>query len=173
MEEDVHGVRLCGEDWRQEVPRRRWTYTSGVAAAPVHQGCPVPFYDFDIVALLAGDRVTGTRINLKVGELQPQHLPTLYLYGVSSLKVARITFGVVWRDEDTCVVIAVFRVELDKENIYDLDFKITHPRCHSRQQGRVMTWHARVRLQWSSQGHKQGGSKVHLGIRRSSSVHQK
>ena len=148
----------------------RWTYASGVAAAPLHQGCPVPVYNFDIVAW-AGGRVI--RINLKVGELQPQHLPTLYLYGVSSLKVARITFGVVWRDEDTCVVIAVFRVELDKENIYDLYFKITHPRCRSRQQGRVMTYHARVRLQWSSQGHKQGGSKVHLGIRRSSSVRQK
>ena len=171
MEGDVHGVRLCGEDWRHEVIGMSWSYTSGVATAPVHQGCPVPVYDFDIVAW-AGGRVRWI-INLKVGELQPQHLPTLCLYRICPLKVVRITLGVVWRDEDTCVVIAVFRVELDKENIYDLYFKITHPRCRSRQQGRVKTYHARVRLQWSSQGHKQGGSKVHLGIRRSSSVRQK
>ena len=170
MEEDVHGVRICGEDWRQEVPQMRWTYT-GVAAAPVHQGCPVPFYDFDIVAWAAG-HIIVTSIKLKAGELQPQHLPTLYLYPICPLKVVRITFGVVWRDEDTCGI-AVFQVELDKENIYVFYFKITHPRCHSRQQGRVMTWHARVRLQWSSQGHKQGGSKVHLGIGRSSSGRQK
>ena len=170
MEGDVHGVRLCGEDWRHEVIGMSWSYTSGVATAPVHQGCPVPVYDFDIVAW-AGGRVRWI-INLKVGELQPQHLPTLYLYGISPLKVVRITFGVVWRDEDTCGI-AVFQVELDKENIYVFYFKITHPRCRSRQQGRVKTYHARVRLQWSSQGHKQGGSKVHLGIRRSSSVRQK
>ena len=101
VEEDVHGVRLCGEDWRQEVPRRRWTYTSGVAAAPVHQGCPVPFYDFDIVAW-AGGCIMVTNIKLKAGELQPQHLPTLYLYPICPLKVVRITFGVVWRGDDTC-----------------------------------------------------------------------
>ena len=100
VEEDVHGVRLCDEDWRQEVPRTRWIII-GVAAAPVHQGCPVLFYDFDIVAW-AGGRVTRTRINYKTGELQPQRLPTLYLYPLCPLKVARITFGVVWRGDDTC-----------------------------------------------------------------------
>lgn len=101
VEEDVHGVRICGEDWRQEVPRMRWVYTTGVAAAPVHQGCPVPFYDFDIVAW-AGDRITVTRINLKEGKLQPQHLPTLYLYPICPLEVVRIITGVVWRGDDTC-----------------------------------------------------------------------
>ena len=101
VEEDVHGVRLCGEDWRQEVPGMRWTYTTGVAAAPVHQGCPVPFYDFDIVAW-AGGRVTETSMNSKVGKLQPQHLPTLYSYRICPLKVVRIMTGVVWRGDDTC-----------------------------------------------------------------------
>ena len=79
----------------------RWTYTTGVAAAPVHQGCPVPFYDFDIVAW-AGGRITVTRINFKVGKLQPQHLPTLYLYPICPLEVVRIILGVVWRGDDTC-----------------------------------------------------------------------
>ena len=169
MEEDVHGVRLCGEDWRHEVISMSWRHTSGVATAPVHQGCPVPVYDFDIVAW-AGGRVRWI-INLKVGELQPQHLPTLYLYGISPLKVVRITFGVVWREDNTCGK-AVFQVELHKENIFDSCLQITHPHCHNRLQGRVIT-SARVRLQWSSQGHKQGGSKVHLGIGRSSSIGQK
>ena len=100
VEEDVHGVRICGEDWRQEVPRMRWVYTSGVAAAPVHQGCPVPFYDFDIVAWAGGHIVTS--INLKAGKLQPQHLPTLYLYPICPLEVVRIITGVVWRGDDTC-----------------------------------------------------------------------
>ena len=101
VEEDVHGVRICGEDWRQEVPRMRWVYTSGVAAAPVHQGCPVPFYDFDIVAW-AGGCIMVTNIKLKTGELQPQHLPTLYLYPICPLMVVRITAGVVRRGDNTC-----------------------------------------------------------------------
>ena len=102
VEEDVHGVRLCGEDWRQEVPRRRWINRSGVAAAPVHQGCPVPFYDFDIVTWAGGRIATFTSIDLKAGELQPQHLPTLCLYRICPLKVVRITSGVVWREDNTC-----------------------------------------------------------------------
>ena len=101
MEEDVHGVRICDEDWRLEVPRMRWTYTTGVATAPVHQGCPVSFYDFDIVAWAAG-HIIVTSIKLKAGELQPQQLPTLYLYPICPLKVVRITLRVVWRGDNTC-----------------------------------------------------------------------
>ena len=79
--------------------RRCWV---GVAAAPVHQGCPVPFYDFDIVTWAGGSIATVTGINLKAGELQPQHLPTLYLYPICPLEVVRIITGVVWRGDDTC-----------------------------------------------------------------------
>lgn len=91
VEEDIHGVGLCGEDW--------WHL---VAAARVHQCFPVPFHDFDGVAL-AGDLIPGiTRINCKAGELQLQQLPALCLYPLCLLKSARIIPWVVWRADDTC-----------------------------------------------------------------------
>ena len=94
-----------------------WT-EGGEATSPVHQGCPVPFYDFDIVAW-AGGRVTVTRINFKAGELQPQHFLIRDLYRLCPLKVGRIIFGVVWRGDNTCGK-AVFQVELKKGNIFDI-----------------------------------------------------
>ena len=148
VEEDVHGVRLCGEDWRQEVPRRRWTY-SGVAAAPVHQGCPVPFYDFDIVTWAGGSIATVTGINLKAGELQPQHLPTLYLYRLCPLQVVRITFGMIWRGDNTCGKQS-FKLNSTKGTFF------TDPRCHSHLEGKMVTTAARARIQWSRRGDKQG-----------------
>ena len=114
VEEDVHDVRLCGEDWRQEVPRTRGRYIR-VAAAPVHQGCPVPFYDFDVVAWAVGTR---TKKNLKAGELQPQHLPILCLYRLHPLQVVRITFGVVWRGDHTCCKQS-FKLNSTKGNIFE------------------------------------------------------
>ena len=77
-----------------------------VAAALPHQVCPVPFFDFDIVAR-AGGRITT--MNFKVGELQPQHLPTLYLYRLCLLKVVRINTGMVWRGDNTC---SIYRYEV-------------------------------------------------------------
>ena len=92
VEEDIHGVGLCGEDW--------WKVTG--AAAPVHQGCPVPIHDFDVVAL-AGDRIPRrTSINPKVGELQLKNLPALCLYPLCLLNVARITPRIFWRADNTC-----------------------------------------------------------------------
>ena len=102
VEEDVHGVAVWGEDGRQEVIWMR-RFQIRVATAPVHQGCPIPFYDFDKVAWTGG-RITVTRINCKASELQPQHLPTLYFYPLRFLEVVRITLRVVWRGDNTCEV---------------------------------------------------------------------
>ena len=79
----------------------RWVYTSGVAAAPVHQGCPVPFQDSDMVAWAVG-HIIVTGNNSKAGELQSQHLPTRYLYRLCLLVVVRISLGVVCRGDNTC-----------------------------------------------------------------------
>ena len=92
VEEDIHGVGLCGEDGWQVV-----------AAARVHQCSPVPFHDFDGVAS-AGDHIPRrTSINCKAGELQFQQLPALCLYPLCLLKSAGITPPwVVWRADNTC-----------------------------------------------------------------------
>ena len=47
VEEDLHSVAPGRYDWRQEVRGPRWIR---VAAAVVHQGCPVPIRDLDKVA---------------------------------------------------------------------------------------------------------------------------
>ena len=73
VEEDLHSVAPGSYDWRQEVGVRRWIST-GVAAAVVHQGCPVPIGDLDIV-----EPTGGSIFHIKVGELQPQYLPGLHL----------------------------------------------------------------------------------------------
>ena len=70
VEEYFHCIGYRCDSWWLEVQGRRWV-PGGVAAAVVHQGCPVPIGDLDIVA-------TGPH-NSKVGELQPQYLPSLYL----------------------------------------------------------------------------------------------
>ena len=90
VEEDLHSVAPGRYDWRQEVSRKRWIR---VAAAVVHQGCPVPIGDLDIVAWAGGDI---TSPNFKVGELQPQYLPTLHFYYLCFVVVVRIVARVVW-----------------------------------------------------------------------------
>ena len=75
VEEYFHCIGTRCDSWWLEVQGRRWV-PGGVAAAVVHQGCPIPIGDLDIVAWAGGDI---TSINSKVGELQPQHLPCLYL----------------------------------------------------------------------------------------------
>ena len=82
MEEDLQSVAPGRYDWRQ-----------GEAAAVVHQGCPVPIRDLDKVTWAGGDI---TSPNSKVGELQPQYLPTLHFYGLRLVEVVRIGARVVW-----------------------------------------------------------------------------
>ena len=64
-----------------------------VAAAVVHQGCPVPIGDLDIVASAGGDI---TSPNSKVGELQPQYFSTLYMYCLGFVGVGKVVAWVVW-----------------------------------------------------------------------------
>ena len=82
-------------DWWQEVPGIKWI-SRGVAAAVVHQGCPVPICDLDKVACAGGDINSTANPNSKVGELQPQYLPTLHYYGLRFVEVGRIESRVVW-----------------------------------------------------------------------------
>ena len=91
VEEDLNSVAHGRYDWRQEVNRRRWS-DRGVAAAIVHQGRPVPVCDLDKVAWAGGD---VTSPNSKVGELQPQYLPTLHYYSLHLVDVVRIGVRVV------------------------------------------------------------------------------
>ena len=98
VEEDLHSVAPGRYDWRQEVQGMRWI-SIRVAAAVVHQGCPVPIRDIDVVALAGGDI---TSPNSKVGELQPQYLPTLHLYRLCLLNVVMVAARVVWRGDNTC-----------------------------------------------------------------------
>ena len=96
VEENVHGVGQGHYDWWQEVTIRSWT-SLGVAAAPVHQSCPVPICDFD--------KVSGTHIchpNSNVGELYPQNFPTLDLHRLCYIQIIRIPIRVVWRGDNTC-----------------------------------------------------------------------
>ena len=64
----------------------------GLAAAVVHQGCPVPICNFDIVLT----RGVFSIINFKVGELQPQYLSSLHMNSFGPLKVVRVVVRVVW-----------------------------------------------------------------------------
>ena len=93
VEEDLHSVAAGRYDWRQEVMGIRWISVR-VAAAVVHQGCPVPICDLDKVACAGVDNPAS--INSKVGELQPQYLPTLHFYGLRLVDVVRIGARVVW-----------------------------------------------------------------------------
>ena len=86
VEEDLHGVGVGHDDWRQER-----------AAALVHQGFPVLVFDLDMVAC-----AVVTDRNNKSCELQPQYLPNLHSYRHCLLKVGRVVVGVVWRGDDTC-----------------------------------------------------------------------
>ena len=95
VEEDLHSVAPGRYDWRQEVVVFRWS-SIRVAAALVHQGCPVPIRDLDVVACAGGDGdVFTTRQNSKAGELQPQYLSALHFYCLRFVKVVRIVAGVV------------------------------------------------------------------------------
>ena len=91
VEEDVHGVGQGRYDWRQEVTGRSIRASWSVATAPVHQGCPVPIRDLDKVPRTGDDLY-----NSKVGELQPQYLPTLHFYRLRLVEVARSVVRVVW-----------------------------------------------------------------------------
>ena len=93
VEEDLNSVAPGRYDWRQEVIGIRWI-SIRVAAAVVHQGCPVPIRDLDKIAWAGGDITANP--NSKVGELQPQYLPTLHCYGLYLVKVVRILVRVVW-----------------------------------------------------------------------------
>ena len=95
VEEYFHCVGFRCDGWWLEVPGRRWIR---VAAAVVHQGCPVPICDLDKVGWAGGDIAGGaiTSLNSKVGELQPQYLPTLHFYGLCFVEVVRIVVRVVW-----------------------------------------------------------------------------
>ena len=73
VEEYFHCIGYRCDSWWLEVQGRRWV-PGGVAAAVVHQGCPVPIGDLDIVVL-----TLGMIFDIKVGELQPQYLPGLHL----------------------------------------------------------------------------------------------
>ena len=86
VEEDLHGVGVGHDDWRQEG-----------AAALVHQGLPVPVFDLDMVAC-----AVATGPDIKLGKLQPQYLPNLNLYPLCLLNVRRVVVGVVWRSDNTC-----------------------------------------------------------------------
>ena len=97
VEEDVHGVGQGRYDWRQEVTGRSFRASWSVATAPVHQGCPVPICDFDIVS---GTRLCPIYSNL--GELYPQHFATLHPYCLCPIQVVGIILRVVWRGDNTC-----------------------------------------------------------------------
>ena len=71
-----------------------------MAAALVHQGCPVPIDDFNKIAWTGVDIITSG--NIKVGELQPQYLSACYFYGLRLVKVVRIVVRVVRRGNITC-----------------------------------------------------------------------
>ena len=73
VEEYFHCVGFRCDSWWLEVQGIRWV-SGGEAAAVVHQGCPVPIGDLDIVVPTG-----GLIFNFKVGELQPQYLPGLHL----------------------------------------------------------------------------------------------
>ena len=72
---------------------------SGEAADLVNQSYPVPIGDFDIVVMVTGSRIT---MNSKLGELQPQYLPTLHLDFFCLVKVVRVIAREVWRGDNTC-----------------------------------------------------------------------
>ena len=148
---DVHGIGLCCDHWRHEVTGRI-RRDCGVATAFVHQDCPVPICDFDMAAWAFVNISADS--NSKLGELQPQCLPTLYLYSLCFVDAGRVAAGVVWRRDNTCGRYS-FKLNSSRERFFDNCLQITHPRCHSRLQGKAMT-SARVRLQWSSQGHRPG-----------------
>ena len=93
MEEDLHYVGPGRNDWRHEVIGMRWI-KKGVAATVVHQGCPVPIRDLDIMARTGGD-ITAS-LNFKIGELQPQYLPRHHLYCLCHLMVDGVFVGIVW-----------------------------------------------------------------------------
>ena len=149
VEEDVHGVGHARYDWRQEVTGRSWTIV-GVATALAQQGCPVPICDLDIVV--------GTTIckpNSSEGELYPQNFPTLYLNCLCPIEVVGILVRVVWRGDNTCGKQS-FQLNSTKGIFFFDNFPcITHPRCHRCLQDKLGR-SARVRLRWSSQGHKRG-----------------
>ena len=105
VEEDLHGVRVGHDDWRLEVTGGS-ARNRGLAAALVHQDFPVPICDLEMVAI-----TVATVLNSKSGELQPQYLTNLHLYRLCLLKVGRVEFGIVWRGDNTCGWLAVYRVD--------------------------------------------------------------
>ena len=134
----------------------------GVATAVVHQGCPIPIDDFDIVAWAGGEITTSP--NIKVGELQPQYLTTFHLNAFCLVNQVRIVVRVVWWGDNTCKK----NLSTWSQEHFDKSFS-THPRCHSLLQGKASLLVARLLLQCLNQEHKQGSAKVNQSTGRSSS----
>ena len=96
MKEYFHSVGFGCDGWWLEVKKEIIWLNIGEAAAVVHQGCPVPIGDLDVVAwagLPGGDRTTSP--NSKVGELQPQYFSTLYMYCLGFVDVGKVVAWVV------------------------------------------------------------------------------
>ena len=141
-EEYFHSVGSGQYYWWQEEAAMRWFYR-GVAAAPVHQGYPVPIPDFDKVAWAGGD--ISTILNSKVGELQPQYLSALHFYCLSLRQIVWVVARVVWWFYNTC----------DQEKTKQMFIGSTHLHCRSLVQGKVVSaLAARFRIQFLNQENK-------------------
>ena len=73
----------------------------GGAAALLHQGCPVPVRDCQVVVGTGGTGGTFV-LNVKCSELQWEDQSLLHLYRLRLLEVVRIVVGVVWWGDHTC-----------------------------------------------------------------------
>ena len=94
MKEYFHCVGFGCDGWWLEVKKEIICINIGEAAAVVHQGCPVPIRDLDIMARTGGD-ITAS-LNFKIGEVQPQYLPSHHLYCLCHLMVDGVFVGIVW-----------------------------------------------------------------------------
>ena len=63
----------------------------GVAAALLHQGCPVPVRDCQVVVA-----ITVPYVNVKCSELQRKDQSLLHLDRLCPLKIVGVVVGVVW-----------------------------------------------------------------------------
>ena len=98
---NFHSVARGYYSWGSEVKGRGWVKWS-VAAAVVHQSCPVPVRDVEPVGKAGVDVKADP--DLKVGELHPQHHPALHFYCFSLKEVVWIVarpWGF-WRFHSTC-----------------------------------------------------------------------
>ena len=115
VEMNFYSVAPRINGWRQEIPVIRW-FKRGTAAAVVHQRCPVPIGDFDIVAFWAGDDtgITLTTPDIKVGKLQFQCFPAQYFYCFCLVDIVRIVVRIVWGGDNTCKKLEVNNIFITK-----------------------------------------------------------